>query len=88
MELPTTIGQLADLRALHLQNNNLTALPSSIGDIAQLQIIETPSNNIKTIPESIANLNKLNGLYIFDNPITDEHIQQLQSWLPNCNVQY
>ena len=38
-ELPEEIGQLANLRELHLDGNQLTALPESIGQLGKLHAV-------------------------------------------------
>ncbi len=45
--LPDTIGDLASLRKLILQNNRLASLPKSIGNIKNLTDLDLRNNSLE-----------------------------------------
>lgn len=67
--LPREIGNLAQLRELHLQNNGLTELPAEIGDLRNLQDLKLGGNKLKSLPASIGKLKKLEILTAWNNEL-------------------
>src|SRR5947207_962649 len=67
-ELPTSIGELRQLRLLNLSHNRLSVLPDSIGHLAQLRILNLSDNRLAALPESLRNLRSLGELYLHGNP--------------------
>ncbi len=52
-QLPEQIGQLVDLRELHLHENQLSTLPEQIGQLANLEAIFLDGNRLERLPRSI-----------------------------------
>ena len=68
-ELPTEIGLLTTLVALHVSRNRLFELPDSIGSLEQLRVLYADQNNLGHLPESLGRLRKLQVLNIHQNKI-------------------
>ena len=73
-EIPPEIGNLTNLRALSLSNNQLTGeIPSSIGNLTNLEILSLGNNElIGSIPSEIGNLTNLYTLSLRYNQLTGE----------------
>ncbi|GAB2228017.1 hypothetical protein Droror1_Dr00009846, partial [Drosera rotundifolia] len=67
--LPSGLGNLANLSVLNLQYNNLTGtLPSDVGRLSMLGVATFAMNRFSgTIPPSFGNLSRLNKLLLGDN---------------------
>lgn len=61
-ELPTSIGNLFNLKYIGLRNTRITSLPDSIKDLSNLQTLDVKSTDIKALPPGIVNLTKLRHL--------------------------
>jgi len=57
--LPECVGDLRDLRELHLRNNRLRSLPDSIGRLKELRQIDLRGNPIVRLPEALLGLPRL-----------------------------
>jgi internalin A len=62
--LPPKIGQLNNLRELHLSRNQLTTLPSEIGQLSNLRELGVGSNRLTALPAEIGQLHNLEELYL------------------------
>jgi len=67
--LPDTIGNLAQLECLYLDENKLTTLPAAIGNCINLKEIYIRSNKLKKLPPEIGKLKNLERIFLTDNPI-------------------
>lgn len=81
--IPSTIGQLTDLRTLDLRNNRLKRLSEVIGQLTNLQELYLYENQLTSLPESIGRLQSLTILGLSDNqlinlPIEIERLQGLK----------
>ena len=68
--LPSSIGNLTQLRELYLSNNKLKSLPSQIGNLRKLKYLDLASNDLTKLPSSIGNLTKLRELDLGVNQLT------------------
>jgi hypothetical protein len=75
-ELPESLGQLTQLQALFLYNNQLTTLPEWLGQMTQLKELYLLSNQLTTLPESLGQLTQLKILDLRHNRLTT-----LPEWL-------
>lgn len=83
-DLPSEIGNLANLTYLWLQYNGITSIPDTIGNLTKLEWLYLDNNKISVIPDSIGNLIYVNQLYLNSNFI--ETIPSTiwdMSWLRN-----
>ncbi|MDF1666091.1 MAG: leucine-rich repeat domain-containing protein, partial [Planctomycetota bacterium] len=64
------ICKLTQLRALHLQENQLSSLPQSFGELKQLRNIELQKNRIKSTSAELWASSKLEKVDLSDNLIT------------------
>jgi Leucine-rich repeat (LRR) protein len=55
------ISQLTQIQALHLSENQLSAIPDSIGQLGNLQFLYLYNNRISALPESLARLASRTG---------------------------
>jgi hypothetical protein len=70
-DIPVWIGDLRNLRNLHLSSNRIINLPSSIGDLSNLRILTLNFNMLSYIPDSIGNLSNLVVLCVDHNRLTN-----------------
>ncbi|MGC2596377.1 MAG: leucine-rich repeat domain-containing protein [Rhabdochlamydiaceae bacterium] len=67
--LPKEIGQLVNLKTLHLCNNQLVTLPKEIGQLVKLETIDLENNQLVTLPEEIGQLVNLKWLNLRNNQL-------------------
>lgn len=68
-QLPDEIGGLTSLRALVLNDNQLTTLPESIGHLVNLKRLELDNNQLTTLPEGLFDLANLERLELDRNQL-------------------
>jgi Leucine-rich repeat (LRR) protein len=68
-ELPSSIGQLAQLQSLDVSRNELTALPESLAQLTQLRNLCVSHNRLTTLPEAISYLSQLQELDASENKL-------------------
>ncbi|KAL6868339.1 hypothetical protein ACP4OV_015184 [Aristida adscensionis] len=61
-ELPTSVGNLFNLRYIGLRNTRVTSLPDSIKNLSNLQTLDVKSTGVRTLPSCIVKLTKLRHL--------------------------
>jgi internalin A len=66
-ELPTSIGQLTELRELYVFDNQLTSFPETIGQLTQLQILWGFCNQLTSLPHGLRMLKNLERLLMHNN---------------------
>ena len=71
-EIPTELGNLANLRWLYLYNNQLTGeIPKELGSLANLESLSLWGNQLTgEIPKELGSLANLLGLYLSKNHLT------------------
>ena len=69
--LPAAVGDLADLRFLHLPQNGLTgAIPPEIGNLGRLGALWLSDNSLSgSLPPELAELDSLRGFWAADNEL-------------------
>ncbi|GFS30807.1 hypothetical protein Acr_00g0014220 [Actinidia rufa] len=83
--LPTTLGDLRDLRHLRLPSNAFKGpIPNSIGNLSVLEELDISQNQMSgSIPQSLGQLSSLIVLELSENPwegvITEAHFANLSS---------
>ncbi|MBS9462856.1 leucine-rich repeat domain-containing protein [Flagellimonas sp. 389] len=77
--LPSSIGDLTQLRSLSFDSTNLTTLPAEIGKLQSLESLNLGWNEFEEIPEEIGQLINLKELYLEFNP----ELQELPASLGN-----
>lgn len=60
MEVPSTLGQLKQLQALVLCDNQIESLPSNIANLFNLKSLLLHKNKLRTLPPEIIALKNLN----------------------------
>ena len=65
--LPESFGELSELKALWLVNNELSSLPHSLGKLQQLEQLEVSGNALQELPRSFGRLGALRQLWMRDN---------------------
>jgi Leucine-rich repeat (LRR) protein len=67
--LPESLGQLTQLRTLHLSNNHVTALPETLGQITKLKRLRLGGNQLTALPKSLGQLSLLEELHLSYNQL-------------------
>jgi Leucine-rich repeat (LRR) protein len=71
-ELPETILQIKDLRALHAQGNHLERLPNWLpGGQPLLEVLNLAGNSLAELPDWIGRLRELKQLRLYGNDLAD-----------------
>ncbi|MEQ9309833.1 MAG: leucine-rich repeat domain-containing protein [Balneolaceae bacterium] len=65
------LSQNQNLEELWIQGNDWERLPNSIGNLKELKLLYAKNNNLKELPSSLNELNKLERIFIWGNPVTD-----------------
>ena len=67
--IPSSIGELSNLRWLNLGYNNLTTLPAEIGKLRNLERLYVNNNHITELPLEVWALKKLEELHVESNQL-------------------
>lgn len=68
--LPSSIGDLSDLRSLILAGNDLNTFPDSLRKLRQLQSLDLSGNELTELPEWLGDLAELRTLSLSRNKLT------------------
>ena len=73
-EIPSALGDLANLESLSLWNNNLSGkIPPALGGLANLEHLSLLDNNLSgEIPPTLGDLANLQIMHLFDNELSGE----------------
>lgn len=78
-----SLGELATLKELYLNNNQLTGLPSEIGKLTNLEVLDVSKNlTLSDLPPEIANLTSLRKLDIRGTNINKARRAELRTIIP------
>ena len=66
-ELPPEIGELKNLRELHLNRHKLTTLPPEIGKLKKLRVLEIQTNKLISLPKDISKCKSMKNLDLSNN---------------------
>ncbi|EGT40811.1 hypothetical protein CAEBREN_32433 [Caenorhabditis brenneri] len=70
-DIPSFIGNFAQLKQLHLSNNCLEFLPDEIGSMKKLEILNLAGNKLQVLPETIVGCTDLRTLDISSNAFVE-----------------
>jgi leucine-rich repeat protein SHOC2 len=68
--VPAEVGRLSALRALDLNNNELTSVPAEIGQLTSLEWLYLCGNQLTSVPAEIGQLTSLERLWLSNNQLT------------------
>ena len=73
-QLPSTLGNLSDLRELWFDDNELTGpIPAELGTLSELVVLSLGRNRLSgQIPSELGDLPKVGAIYLFENQLTGE----------------
>ncbi|CAG5095145.1 Oidioi.mRNA.OKI2018_I69.XSR.g14052.t2.cds [Oikopleura dioica] len=77
--LPQNIGNLSELRTLHVRQNELTFLPESVSNCKQLKVIDLAENELLFLPSGVQNLD-LRAIWLSENqnkPLVSFHEEHI-----------
>jgi Leucine-rich repeat (LRR) protein len=68
-QLPESIGNLKNLKKIHIISTSLSSLPDSFKNLASLEELNLSENNFSTLPDVIGKLSSLKKLWLDWNPL-------------------
>ena len=86
--LPAEIGNLTHLTTLDLHHNALYKLPLEIGNLINLTSLDLSTNLLSELPKEFKKLVNLKTLDLRFNHFSKEEIDKIESWLPDCTIDY
>ena len=80
--IPTSVGNLVDLKSLILAENNLTGeLPSNIGNMNSVSYVDVSQNNLTgNIPTTVGNWSMIAYLHMQSNALTGAIPSEVGQW--------
>jgi len=89
--LPTSFGDLKDLKKIDLSFNFLGSIPKSVQNMKQLTHLNLQMNNFKTFPSTLKAMPQLRVLDLRRNRLkNDPHpleiLEDIKAALPNCQI--
>jgi len=82
----SVLSGLTKLTNLYLESNQISDI-SALSGLTNITVLSLGNNKINDI-SPLKNLTKLNQLWLFNTQIKQEQIAELQSALPNCDIDY
>eukprot|EP00943_MAST-04B_sp_MAST-4B-sp1_P002632 g2632.t1 len=68
--IPIEVGLVTTLQYVRFNNNNnISSIPNEIGNLLALKDIDLRNNAIESLPDSFESLNRLEYVYLHDNPV-------------------
>lgn len=82
-ELPPSIGNLSQLKELHVNENNLKILPDSLCRLCDLEVLKLTGNQLQVLPDDFGEIRSLKIFYCDENrlvklPLTLGLLSKLQ----------
>jgi len=84
--IPSSIGQMTNLKRFVCYNNALETLPTEIGNLENLEELSLEMNRLSSLPPSLGKLKALKRLGLDENPLERSQCGKLEALLPGCNV--
>ncbi len=85
-KLPAALGKLTCLEKLVLNTCRLEEIPDWVFDLEALRELFVAINPLKRVAPGISKLKNLRSLHLGLKPEIYPHKAEIQSWLPECNV--
>ncbi|MCP4439331.1 MAG: hypothetical protein GY810_10365, partial [Aureispira sp.] len=80
-EIPTSIGDLVNLKKLNLGRNPIEQLPESIGNLQSLISLDATNTALKELPQSFVQLKNLKSCFLKGLSISNiEEIKEQMEW--------
>lgn len=84
--LPNSIFHLPNLQTLHIGNNKLKHLPNEIEQLKSLVKLGLNNSSFESLPTILEKLTHLKELYMYNTSLSNDQINQIKTWLPNCRI--
>lgn len=84
--LPNSIFHLPNLQTLHIGNNKLKHLPNEIEQLKSLVKLGLNNSSFESLPTILEKLTHLKELYMYNTSLSNDQINQIKEWLPNCRI--
>lgn len=84
------LAGLKHLKKIGLEYSKLTKVPDALFQMVQLEELHLQGNALPAFDRRIAQMTQLKKLWLFDMETTwtETEKQQLQAWLPQCEIRY
>jgi Leucine-rich repeat (LRR) protein len=85
--LAEQIGELANLKSLHLSGNQLSTLPASINKLSGLEELDLWNNKVTSLPQGIGKLSRLRSFKLQSEYLPTIEKEKLSLELLSTQVQ-
>lgn len=82
------IENLKSLKELLIFDNRIDSIPDCIGSLTNLEKLEIWNNPIQYVSPEIEKLTKLKTMRMEKDNLTEEHMEAIKKWLPNCEINF
>jgi len=86
--IPSSIGQMTNLKRLVCYNNALVTIPTEVGSLENLEELSLEMNRLSQVPPSLGKLKQLKRLGLEKNLLSRAQCSKLEALLPGCTVTY
>jgi len=90
--LPSSIGQLTNLKILYLTGHSFTTVPKEIGNLQKLEELSFAECQLVRLPKEIFNLKNLKELLLYEHKFSKAYVKELKNQfktrMPNTKVEF
>lgn len=82
------IGYASNLQELLIYDNEIDSIPDCISQLQCLKNLQIWGNPITYVSPELGRLTNLRTLRIEKENLTEEQMEEIRSWLPNCKINF
>jgi hypothetical protein len=87
-EIPPELAELAKLRYLTLNNNEISTIPDFLSNLESLEVLSINNNKINNLTEIVYEIPNLKELYLAGNPIAEIPRKNIEIKIPLARLTY